>query len=289
MPKKFIPPPPPLSPKDPELQLMIKTVRTRFLDEYENNKELYIESDVDKIRKTDFPVRRCIFGCKLNVDDAYEMLKNAMRWRKETGFEEASPTRFPLEFYKIGAVFCYECDNEGTPLLYLRFKVHKKMEILQDPVKKFLIYNMEILDRKIEKERGWGIVFDAQGSSVSNIDFNLLIFLIKTVKNYYTWALKYILVYELPWYLSGAWKLALALVPEEARNLFRLCYKNDIKDVINAENLPDFMGGTCKRNYREIPEGAKPAEEIGKLELGLTSDEVHKIKIHFEKYLCEEE
>ncbi|RWS05941.1 Motile sperm domain-containing protein 2-like protein [Dinothrombium tinctorium] len=264
---------------------MVESVRKRFLAEYERDKQSYIEKDVERVRKQDFTVRRYIYGAKLNLDEAFEMLKNALRWRKEIGFEGAHPTRFPLEFYKVGCLFPYENDNDGYPVLYCRFKVHKKLQILQDAVKKFLVFNMEIMDTKLYKERSWGVVFDASGSSLSNVDFDLLLYLIKAVKYYYPWCLRYIIVYELPWFLEPAWKVAMLMVPEEGRRLFLLRNKNNITEVIKRENLPDFMGGSCARNYREVPEGARSAEEVAAIEMGLNQEEVEKIRSHYKEFL----
>lgn len=79
------------------------------------------------------------------------------------------------------------------------------------------------------------------------------------------------------------------MLPQDATKLFKFYNRDTIKELIDESNLPDFMDGTCTDDYRTVPAGCKTAEELGESELGLTADQVGKVKKHFAKYLTSDE
>ena len=274
---------------NPDVVSAVQQIRNKFLEEYELNPDLYIAKDVKMIQQEDYFIRRFLYPHDLNAEPAYEQFRVWMQWRKEVGFENASPQRFPMEFYQIGALFPYGTDREGTLLLYMRFKVYKRLDILEEAIKQFVVYHMDQLDNQAKKERGWAVVFDTQGAGVAQVDFDMLIFLFKTIKQYYPWGMKYVCIYELPWILYGGWKITQGLLPQDATRLFKFFNQNNINELIDPEELPDFMGGSCPRDYCSVPEGCRPAEEVGHEEMGLTADQVASVKKHFEKHFKEVE
>lgn len=272
---------------NPDIISAVRHVRGKFLSEYELNPDAYIAQDVEMIKRDDFYIRRFLYPHDLEADAAYEQFREWMAWRKEVGFEGACDQRFPIEFYQIGALFPYLTDREGTLLLYMRFKVYRRIDVLDQAIKQFVVYNMDRLDSTARKERGWAVVFDTQGAGVAQIDFDMLVFLFKTVKQYYPWGMKYVCIYELPWILHGAWKITQRLLPQDATRLFKFCNKGNIEELIDPQNLPDFMGGECAEDYRSVPAGCRPAEEVASEEMGLTADQVKSVKKHFEKHFAE--
>lgn len=272
---------------NPDVVNAVEKVRSKFLEEAELNSDLYIQQDIQMIKQHDYFIRRFLYPNDMNPEGAYEQFRTWMAWRKEVGFENASPQRFPMEFYQIGALFPYGTDKDGTLLLYMRFKVYKRLAVLVEAIQQFIIYNINCLDFASKKERGWAVIFDTQGAGVAQIDFDMLIFLVRTVRQYYPWGMKYVCVYELPWILQGGWKITYKLLPQDATRLFRFYNQNNITELIDPENLPDFMGGTCVKDYCEVPEGARCAEEVAAEEYGMTPDEVASVKKHFEKHFAE--
>lgn len=49
------------------------------------------------------------------------------------------------------------------------------------------------------------IVFDMQDSGLSNLDMDYTKYLINLCKSYYPYFLNYILIFEMPWILNGAY------------------------------------------------------------------------------------
>lgn len=140
------------------------------------------------------------------------------------------------------------------------------------------------MDSIARRERGWAIVFDTRGAGLAQVDFDMLIFLFKTIKQYYPWGLKYIAVYELPWILQSGWKIAQKILPEDATRLIQFHNKESIQQIIPVDHLPDFMGGTCQVDYKAVPQGCRSSEEIGAEEFGFTPEQVKATMRHFEKF-----
>ena len=274
---------------NPQIVASVQQIRSKFLEEYELNPDLYIPKDVIMIQEEDYFIRRFLYINDLVVEPTYEQFRVWMQWRKEIGFEDLTAQKFPIEFYQIGALFPNGTDREGALLLYMRFKVYKRLDIIEQKIKQFLVYNLNQLDYQAKKERGWAVVFDTQGAGVAQVDFDMLLFLFKTIKQYYPWGMKYVCIYELPWILYGGWKITQGLLPQEATRLFRFFNRDNITELIDPEELPDFMGGSCPRDYCSVPEGCRPAEEYGPEDMGLTAEEVASVKKHFEKHLKEVE
>ena len=125
--------------------------------------------------------------------------------------------------------------------------------------------------------KGWVLVVDAAGAGLSNVDLELLIFLIKTLINHFPVGLKYILVNSLSLALTGVWKVAKTLIPSDRLDLIQFSTSRDIKQYIPQESLPDFLGGYAKQDYRRAPTDSPDALEFGVKTVGLPLDRVQRI------------
>ncbi|XP_054157655.1 motile sperm domain-containing protein 2-like [Oppia nitens] len=266
-----------------ELQESVCKIRELFVEDYEQNKELYFDGDVERIKEDDWYVQRFLLRNKRQIEPSLEMLKNCMRWRHELQIPVLKETDFPQEFYKIGGVFSYCKDRDGNGMIYMRIKLHRKIPELDLALKQFVIYTMNKVDVEVNGN-GMAIVFDCKDAGVSNVDMDMLWFLISSMNKYYPKGLSYILVYELPWILNAVWKIAKSWIPEEQRKLIKFANKDDIENYVDKQNLPDFLGGVCDREYRVVPKGCPTAEEVAK-NRGLTDKEIEKIRKIFESHL----
>lgn len=111
--------------------------------------------------------------------------------------------------------------------------------------------------------------------------------MIATLKEYFPKGLSYFLVHELPWILKPIWALAKTFIPDEYKQLIKFSNASNITKFIRRENLPDFMGGTCKRAYNIPPDGCAPVEQAAKL-WGIDKELVRKVVGKFAEYLPEE-
>lgn len=263
----------------------VQQIRERFFEDYQNNKDLYDENDVNRIRENEWYVKRFLLARRRNVGEAFEMMRNTMRWRKEMGLPTMKDSDFPIEFYKIGGLFAYERDKDGNVVIFMRVRMHRKIPELADPVKKFLMHIVNKVDLEVDGN-GTVIVFDCSGAGYSNMDLDFLTFLISAGNSYFPVGLKYILVYELSWFLNAFRRIAMSLIPQSFLPLIKFANKNDITDYIPIDNLPDYMGGKCKRNYRFIPKGCTNVTKLA-IDNGYTDEDIERILPLFEPLLEE--
>lgn len=66
-------------------QELIDEVKRRFNEEYNQNPELYDERDLNRINTNDWWTKRYLLYRKHDVDKAFDLLKDNMKWRKEFG------------------------------------------------------------------------------------------------------------------------------------------------------------------------------------------------------------
>ena len=80
--------------------------------------------------------------------------------------------------------------------------------------------------------------------------------------SFLTSTVKYVLVYDLPWLLSAVQKMIFAMIPEDAKKQIFFKHRKNVSKIIPRSNLPDYMGGRCKVNYKEVPAGCLPFREL---------------------------
>lgn len=131
---------------------------------------------------------------------------------------------------------------------------------------------------------GISIVLDCTGAGLANADMDNLMFLVSSLVNYFPKGLSYILVHELPWILKPFWIIARAWVSDEHKDLIKFSNSRTIYEYIDRENLPDFMGGTCKRDYRAAPADCTNLNQAAKL-WGVEQQVVKRILAKFAEHL----
>ncbi|KAH9494222.1 Motile sperm domain-containing protein 2 [Dermatophagoides farinae] len=265
---------------------LVAKIRQRFFEnEWPKNAESYCEQDIERVRNSEWFVKRYLLQSRRNVEDAYELLISALRWRKEINFPNLDAKYFPREFFEIGGLFSYEPDRQGNPVIYLRIRMHKKIKDLEHFVKLFLFYTINRVDLE-SGENGCTIVFDCSGAGYSNMDLDLLKSLIDVAFKYFPYCIRLVIVYELSWMLNAFRKIAMTFVPSLLTSIIRFSNKNDINQYITSENLPDFMGGTCVRDYRAVPVNCRTIEEAC-LEVGISPEKAQQLLDQFEPFLRE--
>lgn len=262
-------------------------VRKQFLEYAEQNPDKVNERDKQKLATDDWYLKRYLLARNRRVGETLAMLRKTMEWRNEFGIHISEDAMFPLEFYKIGALFPYENDRKGNLVLYLRIKYHQKIDEMVEVEKHFLVHTFEKIDR-ITDGQGLVILFDCQGAGYANCDLDFLQFLIMCATEHAPIGLQYIIVYKLPWVLNAFWSLVKNLLPAYLANRVRFCDENSIREYIDPSHLPDFMNGTCRRNYRWIPPGCPSVFKLANAH-GITDTEISKILPKFQALLDEAE
>lgn len=238
--------------RDPHKRDFVNEVKDLFMEQYKKEPELYYKEDVKQVEEMQFLLQRCIISRRKNVKDSLNMLIAMLKWRKEHKIRELTQQDFPIEYFTCGAAFLYEPDKFGNRTLYIRTQLLKAVPELKSSLKEFIAYLMYQIDDSVKGET-WSVIFDLTNTGWNNYDIDLLMHFLTLLKDYFPVNVDYVLAINFPWVLSAAWALAKRLIPPERRDVVIFISSNEIFNYIDKENVPDFLGGTCKREHKQTP------------------------------------
>lgn len=228
----------------------IEELRRRLVEEAERDPDQFHPADLQKMSDCDELCRRFIRQKRLNLDEAFQMAKNALIWRKKFEVNDITEASLPQVYFDFGAMFPLGKDKYGSQIIYHRVKLHRKHERMALQHRRFLVFWVEKLLYELNCVR-LSFVLDLGESGYGNMDMDLIGFLISLFKEYYPWALGFIMVYDMPWLFNTAWKAIKSWVPAEGVERIKFVDRNTITNYISPENLPEYMGGTEKLPFRE--------------------------------------
>ncbi|KAK6485527.1 motile sperm domain-containing protein 2-like isoform X1 [Huso huso] len=230
--------------------------RQRFINEYLQDKtDKYDSRDVERLQKDD-----ALAGCYLqwrlqNVDDALKMIDESFQWRKEFKVNDLTECSIPRWMFETGAVYLHGYDKEGNKLFWFKVKLHVKDAKTVVDKKRYVAFWLE---RYAKREPGMPltVVFDMTDSGLSNIDMDFVKYIINCFKVYYPKFLSKMILYEMPWIMSAAWRIVKTWLGPEAISKLKFVGKNEVQEYIDAEHLPIHMGGTdtFKYSYPPLPD-----------------------------------
>ena len=173
-------------------QSEVEDMRNKILDHLEDlgDKvyEYYNQSDIDWILNPKKPhqIERFLISASVSRVDAFDLIRKCLLWRKESNIMSLKDSDFPSEFYSKGGLFRYETDAIGTPLIYMRIEMVKKYPELNKHLKQFVAYQISRLDASANEGLcGFGIVFDCSDIGFSNVQIDMLKYLITVLKDYF--------------------------------------------------------------------------------------------------------
>ncbi|PAA66774.1 hypothetical protein BOX15_Mlig015289g1 [Macrostomum lignano] len=98
------------------------------------------------------------------------------------------------------------------------------------------------------------------GLSASGVNFELLKFVVHACSSYYPNYLARLLVYEMPWVLTAAWKFLRTWLDRPAQAKVGFVWRSTICDYIDSQHLPERMGGPQNRPNAEKIDQKSPKQ-----------------------------
>lgn len=123
---------------------VVNLVRSRFMEHFESNPSLYDHDDVQRnvVNSARF-IRRFLYAASDQQDAALERLVNCFQWRR-AHVVPLKGSDFPIEYYRSGGIFEFGHDKTGTPLLYMRIRTVRKCHELDDDLRRFLAFHINV-------------------------------------------------------------------------------------------------------------------------------------------------
>ncbi|XP_052077844.1 motile sperm domain-containing protein 2-like isoform X1 [Mytilus californianus] len=222
-------------------------------------KKLYDQRDIDNIKSNDLYVQQFIRKTE-PLSEAADRLHEALKWRRECGIRDATEESFPRWALERGAIYFHNVDKDGKKLLFVRVKEHKKDASVLPEVKRFFAYHLETQYNE-DPHSQITLVFDMADAGLSNLDMDLIKFVITSFKVYYPSLLNVMLIYEMPWLFNAAWKIIKTWLSAEAVKKIKFITRSDAQAYINKDQLLEHMGGTDKFQFRYLSPEERLEEE----------------------------
>lgn len=264
---------------------LVEETRSILKRKYNKRPDSFERADYERMLVDDWSVSRFLLRCRLQPKRAARLMEQCGKFRREYRMGVSKLSDFPIEFHRAGGLFRYAPDRAGNQTLFMRVKMHRRVPELSQIMKEFILCVLEECDRA-NNGRGTAVIFDLTHCGLQNADPGFLFWLVYSFRHYCPKGLSYIIVYNLPWILNATAKLALSWLSSTNRRRLRFVSGDAISDFIAPEHLPDYMGGSCKIDYRYVPEGARSAEDTAN-EYNITREQSRKIREVYAKFLKE--
>ncbi|XP_020863061.1 motile sperm domain-containing protein 2 isoform X1 [Phascolarctos cinereus] len=236
-----------------EKSKLVSETRRRFEAEYLADKsDKYDSRDVEKLQQDDTWVESFLCWRHDVVDETLKMIDESFQWRKEFAVNDLSESTLPKWLFEVGAVYLHGYDKEGNKLFWFRVKFHTKDNKTILDKKKLVAFWLE---RYAKRENGkpLTVMFDMSETGLSNIDMDIVRFIINCFKVYYPKYLTKIVVFDMPWIMNAAFKIVKGWLGPEAVNMLKFTGKNEVQEYVSVEYLPPHMGGTDPFKYSYPP------------------------------------
>ncbi|KAI1321480.1 hypothetical protein EDD11_005171 [Mortierella claussenii] len=206
-------------------------------------------------------VLRFLRARKWHIANGLTMLLNAFKWRLEQNVENVKvlgddelDEQYPKfkQQLEMGKFYVHGTDKLGQPVVYLNVQLHRAGDQDIKTLERLTIYLMEtgrlLIQAPVETV---ALVFDLTNFGLSNMDYNLVQFLVKCFEAYYPESLGAILVHNAPLVFWGVWKVIEPWLDPVVASKIKFTYKNqELLDLIPANHLPDSFQGAGQDKFK---------------------------------------
>ncbi|CAH0547264.1 unnamed protein product [Brassicogethes aeneus] len=240
----------------------IEDLRKAFLEELNDKGEDSIHpKDLDRIKTSNHWLERFLKHNEGNQKQTIGMMWECLKWRKDFNTNEISEDNIKKEILVQGGFFPHGKDKDGCTIFVFKCIKHKKGVNDLDEIKRCVIYWFERLERE-KHGNPISIFFDMEGCGLGNMDMDLTKYLIGLFKTYYPFFLNYILIFEMPWVLSAAFKIIKSWLPEKAIEKIKFLSKKDIFTYVPEDQALTCWGGSDPYQFSFIPEEKSTVKDV---------------------------
>lgn len=223
-----------------------------------NSSELFHPKDLERVKDDTF-LQRVLDHEENNLKDAAETLWGLLKWRKEIGANDINENNLKMEYMNEGIIFPRGRDINGCLLLIFKFKLHVKGKRNYDELKRVIVYWLDRIERE-EKGKMISMVFDMDGTGLSNMDIDLIKDFIGLFNYYYPNFVNYIIIFNMPWIMNAAFKVVKSLLPAKAIESLKFVNHKTLKDVVPREHALKCWGGLDDYVFKFIPENSQESQ-----------------------------
>ncbi|KAK1831191.1 phosphatidylinositol transfer protein CSR1 [Podospora conica] len=214
---------------------------------------------------------------KWDVEKALVMLVSTMNWRAQemkvdevimrSGDEGAAiaekdssnpaAQRLGHDFLaqaRMGKSYIHGTDKVGRPICYVRVRLHKQGEQIEESLERYTVYVIETCRHLLQPPIDTAtVVFDMTGFSLANMDYTPVKFMIKCFEANYPESLGAVLVHKAPWVFQGIWRVIKGWLDPVVAN--KVHFTNNVREMeafISAKQIPKELDGEEDWTYRFV-------------------------------------
>lgn len=218
--------------------------------------------DLERVKDEKY-IKRALKHCENDGKQTADMLWDICTWRKSVKAHEINETNVRMDYVKEGIFFPRGRDIDGSLLLIIKSKMHVKGQKDFEEIKRAIIYWFDRIERE-ENGNKITLFFDLDGCGLSNMDMELINYLISLFKSYYPYFLNYIIIYQMPWVMSAAFKVIKSLLPAKGVEKMKFVTKDTLKDYVAPEQALTCWGGKDNYVFEFVPENKSNLENTQK-------------------------
>ena len=241
----------------PPTSEQIATIRKKFRDHIsEKGKDNFEDVDINRVMNEDDYVKRWYmhkYDAKGDqLETCVECMIAALKWRRDEKINSLTAAMLNPELKQKGSIYMKNKDKDGYPLLVFAMAKHRKGQYADD-MKKLFLYYLERIDRETKGGKfSW--VYECVGCGISNMDMDLIQFMIKCLEDYFPYNLNYILVIDMSWLLTAAWKMIKGWLPPGDVKMIKFLSKSNIAEYIPEDQQLAIWGGKDNWSYTFVDE-----------------------------------
>ncbi|CAG9770597.1 unnamed protein product [Ceutorhynchus assimilis] len=257
-------------------QNLVDQLRSSFLKEVEAKGPSSVHpKDLERVKSDDKYLKRFIAHNDNDIGATLKMMWTSLNWRKDFQTNDINENNIKMDIIIKGAFFPHGKDIDGRDILIFKTKMHSKGVVDAEDLKRCVIYWFERLERMTDGNP-ISIFFDVEGCGLGNMDMEFIRYLINLFKEYYPYFLNYIIIYEMPWVLSAAFKIIKSWLPEKAIEKLKMVSKKNVFTYVPKTEALQCWGGDSNYVFSFIPEEPQKAEKSV-----AESNNVSVKKVHF--------
>lgn len=249
----------------------IEDVRNAVLREAASHPEDFYESDLSRVRTSDWQVKRFIVkaqatgGEKNAVNKAKEDMIQNLMWRKDVQILERTESTFPDDFFRAGLIGAADCPRTGNTMIYINTKVYRK---IPEMTEHFFAFGHTFLDRLDREAKGkrFTLFLDLSELELANADVQFLRYYMELMNYRFPLMLERTYLYEPPWYIKPFVSVVLKVFPKSILKNVSMLDRKTALEELGLDSIPEGAGGNLCTDIpvpKNAPSSADYAEDHG--------------------------
>lgn len=226
-----------------KISKFVEQLRLMAKEECKLNSHLYDKRDVKNLDVGEMAFISYLESSNWNLQNAFNSMSKHSIWRKENDYFDLKPIQIPREIHEIDLFYPFGKDKFGHPLLFIQTSRSNVPKEMQSSIMKHFIWSAELMRNKVLYENHkFAMIFDCRNPSVN---ISLLKEILFTYTTYYPLTVAYILFIDMNFSFRFIYQIIKYFFPKHFRDHMFLVNMADVSNLIDADNLPNYLGGHC--------------------------------------------